>query len=127
MRVSDNKESIPTSGHKLETKKQNPQPKIISTKMENSQDIINKSKSELGYRLTVPEQLIIDSINKANIKMTGPRKELEFSIHNKTKQIMVKVIDRDSKEVLRELPPEKVLDMVAHLCEVSGIFLDEKR
>jgi len=41
---------------------------------------------------------------------------------------MVKVIDTsgDREEIIREIPSEKVLDMVARMWELAGIMVDEK-
>ena len=39
---------------------------------------------------------------------------------------MIKIIDKDSKEVLKEYPPEKTLDMIAKVWEVAGLLVDEK-
>ena len=90
-------------------------------------DIVNHTKQYMGYKPTMQEKLIMESIETANQKILGPEKEFEFAIHKETKQIMVKVIDKNTKEVIREIPPEKVLDAVAYMCEVAGIFVDEKR
>jgi len=57
------------------------------------------------------------AIEKANKAINGIHTELEFSIHEKSKEIMVKVIDSETKEVIREIPPEKILDMVAAMLE----------
>lgn len=51
---------------------------------------------------------------------------LEFSIHNRTKGIMVKVINETTGELIREVPPERVLDMVAMTWEELGLLVDEK-
>jgi len=40
---------------------------------------------------------------------------------------MVKVIDINTNEVIREIPPEKILDMVATMLEMAGIIVDERR
>jgi flagellar protein FlaG len=40
---------------------------------------------------------------------------------------MVKVKDRESGEVIRELPPEKSLDFLAKVWEMAGLLFDEKR
>lgn len=90
-------------------------------------EIVNYTKQHMGYRPTVQEKLIMESIETANQKILGPEKEFEFAIHKETKQIMVKIIDKNTKEILREIPPEKVLDAVARMCEIAGIFMDEKR
>ena len=39
----------------------------------------------------------------------------------------IKLVDRDTKEVIKELPPEKTLDMIAKVWEMAGILVDEKR
>jgi flagellar protein FlaG len=40
---------------------------------------------------------------------------------------MIKVIDRETKELLLEIPPEKALDAIAKMWELAGIFVDERR
>jgi flagellar protein FlaG len=69
------------------------------------------------------EEQVIVAIEKANHKFQYYNTHLEFSIHEKTKEIMVKVYRDD--EVIREIPPEKVLDMVAHMLELAGLLVDE--
>lgn len=89
----------------------------------NMKDIAHKPKSELS----LGEKQWIDMIEKANKAIEGTTCSFEFSIHEQTKQIMVKVIDKDTKDVIREFPPEKILDMVAKMWEVAGIIVDERR
>ncbi len=73
------------------------------------------------------EQKVIKAIENANKHIRTYDRRLEFSIHDTTKQIMVKVINTENDSVIREIPSEKVLDMVAHLWEISGILVDEHR
>jgi flagellar protein FlaG len=40
---------------------------------------------------------------------------------------MVKVMDKEDGKVIREIPPEKTLDLVAKLWELAGILVDERR
>ncbi len=51
--------------------------------------------------------------------------ELRFKIHEPTKEIIARVVNRETGEVIREIPPEKFLDMVAKLRELAGVFVDE--
>ena len=53
--------------------------------------------------------------------------EAEFGIHEKTNRITIKMVDKKTKEVIKELPPEKMLDMLARMWEMSGLMVDEKR
>jgi flagellar protein FlaG len=75
----------------------------------------------------IQEKDVINAIEKANKHIRSFDRRLEFSIHDGTKQIMVKVINTEDDTVVREIPSEKVLDMVAHMWEVAGILVDEKR
>ena len=38
----------------------------------------------------------------------------------------IKIIDKDTKKVIREYPPEKTLDMIAKVWEMAGLMVDEK-
>ena len=82
--------------------------------------------SEEKKDLPVADRVVIDAIEKANKAISGGNREFHFAVHEKTKQIMVKVINSDTNEVIRELPPEKILDMVAKMWEMAGIIVDEK-
>lgn len=63
----------------------------------------------------------VDEINKKAVNS-----EAIFGIHEKTNRVMIKIIDKDSKKVLKEYPPEKTLDMIAKVWEMAGLMVDEK-
>lgn len=52
--------------------------------------------------------------------------EIVFGIHDKTNRVTIKLVDKDSKKVLREYPPEQNLDTIAKIWELAGIMVDEK-
>ncbi len=72
------------------------------------------------------EKKLIEIIEKSNQDLKWYDTSLKFSIHEKTKQITVKIIDNKTKETLREIPPEKILDMVAAMLERTGLFVDKR-
>ena len=39
---------------------------------------------------------------------------------------MVKIIDTNTQEVIKEVPPEKILDMVASMMERAGLIVDRR-
>jgi flagellar protein FlaG len=53
--------------------------------------------------------------------------EVAFGFHEKTNRVTIKIIDKETKEVIKELPPEKTLDMIAKVWEMAGLFVNEKR
>lgn len=77
--------------------------------------------------LPVSERVVLESIDRANRAIMGANRKFEVSIHEKTQGIMVKVINMDTNEVIREIPPEKILDLIASLMEMAGLIVDERR
>ena len=53
--------------------------------------------------------------------------EVQFGIHEETNRVTIKIVDKNTKDVIKELPPEKTLDMIAKVWEIAGIMVDEKR
>lgn len=52
--------------------------------------------------------------------------DLQFSIHEATGRTLVKVVSSDTGELVREIPPEQILDLVAKLEDIMGILYDQK-
>jgi flagellar protein FlaG len=65
---------------------------------------------------------IISDLNK-KLGMLG--RELCCSIHKKTGRILVKIVESETGKVIREIPPEKSLDILAKVLERSGLLMDE--
>lgn len=116
---------VQDSGYEVKTSDAKDIGHIKADKAEYSASIQQKSQDK--NELSVSEKAVIEAIEKANKAIFSSNRVLEFSIHEKTKEIMVKVVDSETKEIIREIPPEKVLDMVAKLWEMAGILVDERR
>lgn len=67
------------------------------------------------------------AIADINKKIRPTHTQCEFSYHEKTNRISITVRDSDTQEVIKEIPPEKTLDMIAKTLELAGILVDEKR
>lgn len=53
--------------------------------------------------------------------------KLEYKTHDKFKYItMIKIVDSKTGDTIKEIPPKKILDMVAAMCEMVGLMVDEK-
>lgn len=68
---------------------------------------------------------IKQAVEKLNKSMSNS--EAVFGIHEKTNRVTIKIVDKETKKVIKELPPEKTLDMIAKVWEMAGILIDEKR
>ena len=89
--------------------------------------------SQAQSRLEATEEQIQEDnekVMKAISEMTKNVKsnaEAVFGIHEKTNRVTIKMVDKDTKKVIKEFPPEETLDMIARIWEVAGIMVDEKR
>lgn len=65
----------------------------------------------------------IDAMNKLlELKFTS----IQFEQHEKLDRTIVRVVDRDTEEIIKEIPPEEFLDMISSMLEFAGIIIDEK-
>ena len=67
---------------------------------------------------------LLDRVQK-NLKILHDV-NFQFSVHKATGQIIVKIIDQETGKVIREVPPEQVLDLAARIEKMIGIFFNKK-
>ena len=70
---------------------------------------------------------IKDAVDKVNQKIVPSKTRCEFSYHEDTNRISIKVIDQTTEETIKEIPAEETLDMLARIWEFSGLLVDERR
>jgi len=102
-----------------------------SSKSDSQSGSLNYTKGREHLEAT-EEQIQADNekIKKAISEMTNNAKssaEAVFGIHEKTNRVTIKMIDKETKKVIKEFPPEETLDMIAKVWEIAGIMVDEKR
>lgn len=84
------------------------------------------SSGEAPYQNQQPSnEQIKQAVEKLNKSMYNS--EAVFGIHDATNRVTIKIVDKETKKVIKELPPEKTLDMIAKVWEMAGILVDEKR
>lgn len=60
------------------------------------------------------------AIARAEKAANGQVRDFSFSIHEKTGEVVVRIIDRESKEVIRQIPAEEMLRIAEHLQTLEG-------
>ena len=107
------------------------------TSLEGKSDIIlNSVKKPVADKVVEKKEYIIDSafqkeavektVDEINSQIVKNDKKLEYSFHEKTKTLVVKMIDTSSGETVKEFPNTKLLDMAAAVWERFGLLVDEK-
>lgn len=59
-------------------------------------------------------------------KLTDNTKAV-FGVNEATNRVTIKIVNKDTEEIIKEFPAEKTLDMIARVWEMAGIMIDEKR
>ena len=94
----------------------------VSTTAEQGTETNNQGTSE---QQTASNEQIRKAVEQLNKNMS--HSEAVFGIHEATNRVTIKIVDKDTHKVIKELPPEKTLDMIAKVWELAGILVDEKR
>ncbi|MBQ6888604.1 MAG: flagellar protein FlaG [Lachnospiraceae bacterium] len=92
-------------------------------KVEDDNDTNTNANSEEQRQAS--NDKIKKAVEELNKKMANS--EAVFGVHDETNRVTIKIVDKKSKEVIKEFPPEKTLDMIAKVWEEAGILVDEKR
>lgn len=80
-------------------------------------------------QFATPEKASDSSLKNAveQINRNSSGMEAVFGYHEGTHRVTIKIVDKDTKEVKREYPAEKTLDMIQKVWEMAGLMVDEKR
>jgi flagellar protein FlaG len=69
-------------------------------------------------------------LKKALDKLTGFLKDdnttVDYQFHNKFNDLIITIRDKDTNQVILEVPPKKILDLVAKMMEMVGVIFDKK-
>lgn len=75
---------------------------------------------------SITEQELHKAVEETNRIIFGDNEKFEFKIHERTGRFLVKLVDNETEETIREIPPEKILDLIANIWEMVGILVDER-
>ncbi|GFN32652.1 flagellar protein FlaG [Paenibacillus xylaniclasticus] len=89
------------------------------------QTLKQKGKTSI---LSVSEQALVKAIEKANQAAQGTEHAFNYKIHEATKAVIVQILDKNTNEVVHEIPSEKFIELIEKLKELTvGAIIDEKR
>jgi flagellar protein FlaG len=94
-----------------------PQNIKISKSTESNNSLGEKENNEIEVK---------NAVGKINKLLEGQGSHLQYEKHDVLNQMIIKVIDDNTNEVIKEIPSRKILDMVAKMCEMAGILMYKK-
>ena len=110
-----------------------PAPEVSSAESKGLSSEVNKVTSAVTSLDTENDRTQKEPSNEqikkavSEINKNAQGTEAVFGIHEATNRVTIKIVDKETKEVVKELPPEKTLDLIAKAWEMAGLLVDEKR
>lgn len=96
---------------------------IQPVKEDSSEQSGFSGENSSGQQTSKQLQQAVDKLKKNLMAQT----EAVFGIHEGTNRVMIKIVDKETKDIIKEYPPEQTLDMIQKVWEMAGIMVDEKR
>ena len=75
---------------------------------------------------TIPKEKMEGVVEGLNKYLKQSNTALKFQYHEKLQEYYVTLVDEKTKEVVREIPPKKMLDFYAAMTEFLGLIVDKK-
>jgi flagellar protein FlaG len=87
---------------------------------------IMEQQSERNEEIQVSKKKLEEVTNKLNEFLEIQNRSLKFILHDGLDEYYVQVINSETKEVIREIPPKKLLDAFYTMQKFLGMIVDEK-
>lgn len=79
-----------------------------------------------GQTQQVDAQAVKQAVERINAFIQSTQSDLKISVDKDTKMVVVKVVDRETGEVIRQIPPEEALSIAKHLDSAQGVLFRSK-
>jgi flagellar protein FlaG len=73
----------------------------------------------------VSEKELKRALDKLSGFLNDDNTTVDYEIHDKFHELMIKITDKNTNQVILEIPPKKILDLVAKMMEMVGILFDK--
>jgi len=97
----------------------------IEIKQEKDEKVLSEEKQK-EIKMTRKElEKEIENLNKVSERLNLNR-ELSFSVHENTGRIVVRIINSENNELIRQIPEQKFLDVISKFREILGLVVDDE-
>lgn len=76
--------------------------------------------------VSFPKEKVEEIVERLNKFMGTSPTSLKFEFHEKLNEYYVSIVDDQTNEIIREIPPKKMLDFYAAMTEFLGLMVDKK-
>ncbi len=100
-----------------------PDPRVFENRPQRAATGERPQKAESRQQAEVDIRLAMEGLEK---QITRFNRRFEFRLDQQINRVVVKVIDRDTDKLIKEIPPEEIQHLIARLRETMGLLVDQK-
>ncbi|WIF97615.1 MULTISPECIES: flagellar protein FlaG [Pontibacillus] len=101
----------------------------INVNTTSSEGLVEDKKSSVPYQETeklLDKEEAKEIVQSMNEFLEPAQTELKFEFHDKLEEYYVTLVNPETDEVIKEIPPKKLLDIYASMAEFLGFLVDRK-
>ncbi|KRL06414.1 flagellar protein FlaG [Liquorilactobacillus hordei] len=96
--------------------------KTINEKVSSKED---EDKSDATLQ-AIPQAQLEQAVDEMNKHLLGRDVRMRFKVHKTTGRTYVQLINMKNDDVIKEIPPTKMLDVIGSIWKQMGIVVDKK-
>lgn len=85
---------------------------------------VNTEETNLGNNREYSNEQIKKTVADMNKKLQNI--SCQYGIHEGTGRVTIKMVDKETKDVIKEFPAEETLELIAKAWELAGIMVDKR-
>jgi flagellar protein FlaG len=94
-----------------------------STRQGNAVESSSQKGVQKKTRSTEEISKDLDAINR---QLNEANSSLQFSVDDKSQELVVRIVDRDSGKVIRQIPPESIVRLRESMKAMAGLLIEKK-
>jgi flagellar protein FlaG len=94
--------------------------------LQEQESIYDKVQENDDEEVVLTEDEVSDMSDKLNEFMEQLNTDIRFQYHESLDRLYMQVVDRSNDEVIKEFPPEKMLEVLEGLHDWVGLILDKE-
>lgn len=88
--------------------------------------VVDRRQEASAAKEDIPREEVEKATDKLNRLMNIIDTHRVFQLHDKSHRLMIKIVDDRTNEVLDEIPPQRLLDILSGITQAVGIQVDKR-
>ena len=110
----------------LDQETANLQPQQQEGKLAEKKERTVATEPPIHYFSVADQHKIAASVAEVNQRLLGKDMKLAYEVHERTGRTIVRFVDMQTNEVIKEIPPANMLDVIGKIWDDMGIAVDRK-